>query len=1068
MELQTLPIIHSDLANLFSEIKDFPFIEFKAKYQEHKTECNTRYQREHGRGEISFFSVVFDAKVEIEKLEYLLEQGHQLTDLEPKKVLEKLYSPIANNKNSGRYRLNTELLGLFKKQNYQFSPIEDDKSYEIFRLVYLFDSNNTVQDVFSYIDSIIPLDDLMARNNSRCLYYRVLNHFDSIQRYFDAKRYWGEDYQLHSRTLEVLEELIARGYKHNLESQENLPRECLSLGSEAVAKLLIDSNVYDILNKELTVQDLIESYNQNSCKSNAPIYKLFLPNLTNSEAYIEILNKVYERTDSSLFEYMVTNGVDCNIEIGSLPIIADAVSTGRTRIASVLAPLVNDVSYVFPDGVRLVDQMLKTKGFKNAAKTLQKRGAISAEDELYSENVTDVASLIKTQIIPNLEPWQNVLFEFVESLGKAEQEAMFELIKSANSASGAPSNKFLKTASKHIDTIGLLPVTQFLINMAISVREKSEIGSDFNYKDYQSAFVVHWEYCDDDEARDINTSVKYALTIKNSHIVKGLLWIGCLIEDQSLAREYRKTGKLMLSKVPGVGPRNSLVGNACIYALCEMSNDIGLKEVAIIRATEKYNRAIKSIDGVLKKVAKKQGVTVEQLEDRMITDYDMTSVGELDYVFDKEWRVELKVGPGTKVTTLYINETTSKETKSAPSALTKTHKAAVKEFKETASDIQKALVARSVLIEGFYLENTVLTLKQFIDDYINHNFIGSIARNLIWNLSRGDESTNVMFSKGDWVDAKQTKVDVTKWEEVRLWHPIYSDADEVLRWRDYVIAKQITQPIKQSFREVYAITEAEIASGDRSQRYANHIINHNIFHALAIQRRWKQMKGGGYDGGSENQAYKEVTSHGISVDFEATGLDEYDFTDGGMYAACGTGSVSYYNSEGRMQLVDVPDVVFSECMRDVDLFVGVCSVALDDTWRDRAYQYWGSHGFGELTEIAKSRYDVIERILPALKNNERLSLDGKFLKVTGKHRTYKIHLGSSNILMEPNDSYLCIVPKSESKVMLPFEGDRTLGLILSKAMLLLNDIKIKDQTILSQIGLIGQELQQEELNEGVE
>jgi len=54
--------------------------------------------------------------------------------------------------------------------------------------------------------------------------------------------------------------------------------------------------------------------------------------------------------------------------------------------------------------------------------------------------------------------------------------------------------------------------------------------------------------------------------------------------------------------------------------------------------------------------------------------------------------------------------------------------------------------------------------------------------------------------------------------------------------------------------------------------------------------------------------------------------------------------------------------------------------------------------------------------------------------------------------MEPNNSYLCIVEvRAKNNVMLPFEGDRTLSLILSKAMLLANDTKIKDKTILSQI-----------------
>ena len=33
-----------------------------------------------------------------------------------------------------------------------------------------------------------------------------------------------------------------------------------------------------------------------------------------------------------------------------------------------------------------------------------------------------------------------------------------------------------------------------------------------------------------------------------------------------------------------------------------------------------------------------------------------------------------------------------------------------------------------------------------------------------------------------------------------------------------------------------------------------------------------------------------------------------------------------------------------------------------------------------------------------------------FLIVRGELRTYRIHLGSGNILMDPNSQYLCIVP----------------------------------------------------------
>lgn len=76
--------------------------------------------------------------------------------------------------------------------------------------------------------------------------------------------------------------------------------------------------------------------------------------------------------------------------------------------------------------------------------------------------------------------------------------------------------------------------------------------------------------------------------------------------------------------------------------------------------------------------------------------------------------------------------------------------------------------------------------------------------------------------------------------------------------------------------------------------------------------------------------------------------------------------------------------------------------------------------------------------------------------VAGRKRTYKIHLGSGNILMSPNDQYLCIVPARRSTPsalrFVPFEGDETLSLVLSKALLLADNHRITDPSIVRQIG----------------
>jgi hypothetical protein len=77
-----------------------------------------------------------------------------------------------------------------------------------------------------------------------------------------------------------------------------------------------------------------------------------------------------------------------------------------------------------------------------------------------------------------------------------------------------------------------------------------------------------------------------------------------------------------------------------------------------------------------------------------------------------------------------------------------------------------------------------------------------------------------------------------------------------------------------------------------------------------------------------------------------------------------------------------------------------------------------------------------------------------FLIVGGDLHDYRFHIGSANVLMEPGSRYLCIVQGSgdtAASLPLPFEGDRILGLILSKALLLVNDKKIKDPTIARQL-----------------
>lgn len=144
--------------------------------------------------------------------------------------------------------------------------------------------------------------------------------------------------------------------------------------------------------------------------------------------------------------------------------------------------------------------------------------------------------------------------------------------------------------------------------------------------------------------------------------------------------------------------------------------------------------------------------------------------------------------------------------------------------------------------------------------------------------------------------------------------------------------------------------------------------------------------------------------------------------------------------EALIPLTEIPPTIFSEVMRDADLVVSVAQL--------------GDKGFTS-REIVKSRIELIQALIEDL-NLEGVSFREQFAYVQGKLAKYRVHMGSAVIHIEPG-SYLCVVPdgwgKDHKNLFLPFSdaGDTKTSEVISKIFLLLNDDKIKDQSILRQI-----------------
>ncbi|MFD8564393.1 DUF4132 domain-containing protein [Streptosporangium canum] len=395
------------------------------------------------------------------------------------------------------------------------------------------------------------------------------------------------------------------------------------------------------------------------------------------------------------------------------------------------------------------------------------------------------------------------------------------------------------------------------------------------------------------------------------------------------------------------------------------------------------------------------------------------AVGEHTAVISTDGEVELSWWHGDR------------KLKAVPAAVRREHPDEVKRLRELAKQTRQQQATLVRALEAGYAGETAPPYRQLEGR--------SVTDRLIWEFE---------VSPGVWRgELGLTVPDVP----VRLWHPARASLEEVRAWREVVQGKELRQPYKQAFREVYLLTPAEEATGTYSNRFAEHLVDYRRLRALFKERGWASNFLGPWDGGHEGTAERVMAGGRWRV---TLGHDLYE--EG--YAV--TDQVRFHRLAGgrwhQAPLTEVPALVFSEAMRDVDLFVAVASITADPRWADqgpdRLRDYWRTGSFAALPPSAEVRRDALSRLIGRTAIAGRCTMTDRFLVVRGDLRTYKIHLGSANILMEPNDAYLCIVSAGGHRgLFLPFEEDGRLALILSKAFLLANDTAITDPSITRQI-----------------
>ena len=389
---------------------------------------------------------------------------------------------------------------------------------------------------------------------------------------------------------------------------------------------------------------------------------------------------------------------------------------------------------------------------------------------------------------------------------------------------------------------------------------------------------------------------------------------------------------------------------------------------------------------------------------------------------------------------LYVDETGKsgvlckkgeKMLKSIPSRLGK--HAYVLEVKDANKKLKDQYLRAKKLMEESMEDGAYFTAAEAVG-LMNNPVVRAILRTLVF--IRGEDTGFLILEDKT---GPITKLKMRAWDgsmkeleendSIRIAHPL--DFYQMGIWHSYqkyLFDNQICQPFKQVFRELYVKLAEEL--GQKSSRmFAGNQIQPQKTVACLKGRRWIAD----YEEGLQKIYYKEnIIARNYALadwfsprDVEAPTLEWVEFSDRKTFEA--------------LKIEQVPDLIYSEVMRDVDLAVSVAHAGGVDPQT--------SHSTIEM------RRAIVEFNLPLFRLNN-VTLKDSHALIQGKRGNYNVHLGSG-VVHQEGGAMLNILPvhsQKRGKLFLPFvDEDPKTAEIMSKIVLLAEDAKIKDPFILEQI-----------------
>jgi len=634
---------------------------------------------------------------------------------------------------------------------------------------------------------------------------------------------------------------------------------------------------------------------------------------------------------------------------------------------------------------------------------------------------------------PVVEPgiWGDDVLAWMKGLEPGRCAAWDALLQHAGEAAGRskPTQRWLKGAVPLVEAAGREAFTRRL-EVWMEAAKLGPTGA--------------WDWDD----------VEQGMSDRNQDVLKGLIWAAAGLDDAALAHAVGRFAERCFRKIRNFGPGSKRLGNACVWSIGAMEGGTGVAQLSRLAGNVRYASGRRVIEQALQQAAARAGQTRDDLEELAVPDFGLDGAGARTIPVG-DHAAELSLSPDG-VALRWVRPD-GRRLKGAPKALREQQPEEVKALRRRAREVGEVLEGQAARLERLWLQDRRLPLATLRQRYLAHPVVGQLGRCLLWLARQGDVAHELLWRDGRLATLGGEPVQLSDDAEVRLWHVLDAvDVERLLVWRDHLEQLRLVQPFKQVWREVYRPQEPR-ARADR--RFAGHIIRQHPFISTCQRRGWQYTLQGHWD--SHNLPTRALPRWGLQAELDVDPVDHQ--RDDTIFNYIVTGELRFYAADADLvdrsplRLEEVSPLVFSEVLRDVDLFVGTCTVATDPAWSEAGIRtawrdYWTETAWGALAPVAHTRREVLERVLPRTTLRGCADLEERWLVVRGSLATYRVHLGTANARREGDDRPLQVLPDRRARgaaaeVFLPFEGDSVLATILAKAFLLANDAQQDPATL---------------------